>query len=96
MPSLHFGYALIVGGALEMLTRHPVVRLLGLACPLVMLFVIVATGSHFLLDAAAGGLVVVAGRLVAARCSETRGHARRRAARASPQRRRARRALEYG
>ena len=32
-----------------------------------MLFTIVATGNHFLFDAAAGGLVVVASLLVARR-----------------------------
>jgi hypothetical protein len=74
VPSLHFGYALIVGVALAALARNRVVRILGGVYPALMLFVIVATGNHFLFDAAAGGLTVglafVAARwLTAARTS---------------------------
>jgi hypothetical protein len=58
VPSLHFGYALIVGVALAALARRRSVRIAGAAYPAVMLFVIVATGNHFLFDAAAGGLTV--------------------------------------
>jgi hypothetical protein len=65
VPSLHFGYALIVGAALVTLARAPLVRIVGGLYPLVMLFVIVATGNHFLLDAAAGGATVLAGWLLA-------------------------------
>ncbi len=59
IPSLHFGYALIVGVALATLASNRVVRLAGALYPLAMLLVIVATGNHFLVDAALGGLVVV-------------------------------------
>jgi hypothetical protein len=61
VPSLHFGYAVIVGGALFTLARRRWVRLLGALYPAFMLFVIVATGNHFWFDAAAGGAVVAAG-----------------------------------
>jgi hypothetical protein len=67
VPSLHFGYALLVGVAVAALARNPAVRLAGAVYPAVMLFVIVATGNHFLFDAAAGGVVTVAGWLVARR-----------------------------
>ena len=40
-------------------------RVLGAAYPAFMLFDIVATGNHFLFDAAAGGAVVVAGWWIA-------------------------------
>jgi hypothetical protein len=63
VPSLHFGYALLVGLAVAAFSRSRVARVLGAAYPGVMLFIIVATGNHFLFDAAAGGLVVVAGWL---------------------------------
>ena len=66
MPSLHFGYALIVGVALAQLASQRWLRLLGAAYPALMLLIIVATGNHFLFDAAAGGLVVAAGWTVAA------------------------------
>lgn len=59
VPSLHFGYALVVGIAVAALARRRAVRALGIAYPGAMLFVIVATGNHFWLDAAAGGAVVV-------------------------------------
>lgn len=65
VPSLHFGYALIVGAAVAGLARRRSVRLAGVAYPVLMLFVIVATGNHFFFDALAGGLVVAAGWLVA-------------------------------
>jgi PAP2 superfamily len=63
VPSLHFGYALLVGLAVAAFARSRVARILGAAYPGVMLFIIVATGNHFLFDAAAGGLVVAAGWL---------------------------------
>jgi hypothetical protein len=61
VPSLHFGYALIVGVAVAVLARRRWVRVVGALYPAFMLFDIVATGNHFLFDAAAGGAVVVAG-----------------------------------
>ena len=65
VPSLHFGYALLVGVALGTLARRRWVRAAGWAYPAVMLLTIVGTGNHFFFDAAAGGLVVAAGYLVA-------------------------------
>lgn len=65
VPSLHFGYALIVGVALATLATNPVVRVLGALYPFAMLLVIVGTGNHFVFDAALGGLVVLVGWLVA-------------------------------
>jgi hypothetical protein len=58
VPSLHFGYALIVGVTVALLSPHLVVRVLGALYPFAMLFVIVATGNHFWIDAAVGGVVV--------------------------------------
>jgi len=65
VPSLHFGYAFIVGVAVLTLARRRWVRVLGAAYPAFMLFDIVATGNHFWFDAAAGGAVVVAGWWIA-------------------------------
>jgi hypothetical protein len=67
VPSLHFGYSLIVGVAIAQLASRRWLRILGAAYPALMLLIIVATGNHFLFDAAAGGLVVAAGWLVASR-----------------------------
>jgi membrane-associated phospholipid phosphatase len=65
MPSMHAGYALVVGGTLLRHGRRLVTRLVGLAYPACIVFVIVATGNHFLLDAAAGALVVLAAGVTA-------------------------------
>ena len=66
VPSLHFGYALIVGVALAQLASRRWLRSLGAAYPALMLLIIVATGNHFFLDAALGAVVVAAGWLAAA------------------------------
>lgn len=65
VPSLHFGYALIVGVALATLASRRWVRVAGGLYPVAMLLVIVATGNHFVFDAALGAIVVAAGWLVA-------------------------------
>lgn len=65
VPSLHFGYSVIVGVAMLTLASRRSVRIAGALYPVTMLFIIVATGNHFLFDAAAGGLTVLAGWLVA-------------------------------
>jgi hypothetical protein len=64
VPSLHFGYALLVGVAVGVLAERRWVRALGFAYPAFMLLTIVGTGNHFFFDAAAGGIVVAAGYLV--------------------------------
>jgi hypothetical protein len=65
VPSLHFGYALLVGVALAVLAKRRWVRVAGAVYPVFMLFDIIATGNHFLVDATVGGLVTVAGWWVA-------------------------------
>jgi hypothetical protein len=67
VPSLHFGYALLVGVAIAMLAAPRWARVLGWSYPVFMLLTIVATGNHFFFDAAAGGIVVAAGYFVARR-----------------------------
>jgi PAP2 superfamily protein len=65
VPSLHVGYALIVGATVFALARRRWVRLLGAVYPAFMLFDVVATGNHFWFDAAAGAAVVLAGWWIA-------------------------------
>ena len=67
VPSLHFGYSLIVGVALAQLASYRWLRIVGAAYPAAMLLIIVGTGNHFIFDAAAGAVVVAAGWLVASR-----------------------------
>jgi hypothetical protein len=58
MPSLHVAWALIVGATLLLVARHPIVRILGVLYPVLMLFAVVITGNHFLLDAVGAAVVV--------------------------------------
>jgi hypothetical protein len=68
VPSMHVGYALIVGASLARYAPHLITRLAGLAYPPFVLLVIVATGNHFFVDAAAGaavaGVAFLAARVV--------------------------------
>jgi hypothetical protein len=67
VPSLHFGYALLVGVTIALLAKGRVARALGWIYPAVMLLVIVATGNHFFLDAAGGALAIGIGYVAASR-----------------------------
>lgn len=53
MPSMHVGWALWVGLALALYARTRLVRALGIAYPIVTVFVVMVTGNHFILDAVA-------------------------------------------
>ncbi|WP_116949262.1 phosphatase PAP2 family protein [Jiangella endophytica] len=61
MPSLHFGWILLLGIAWVALSRVLVVRIIGATMPLLMFAAIVLTGNHYVVDAIVGGGVVVAG-----------------------------------
>jgi hypothetical protein len=58
LPSLHFGWNLVVGVVLFLAATHLVVRLFAVVGPLAMGFAVVATANHFVLDVV-GGLCVV-------------------------------------
>lgn len=61
VPSMHFGYALMIGVVGMVLLRSWPMRLIALAYPAVVFFTITGTANHYVLDAAAGGLVVGVG-----------------------------------
>jgi len=65
VPSLHIGYALIAAAALIRFGNTRIARLTGVLYPLLVLLVVVATGNHFLFDAATGAIVVVAAYVAA-------------------------------
>ncbi|SDU27280.1 phosphatase PAP2 family protein [Jiangella alkaliphila] len=65
MPSLHFGWILLLGIAWVALSRVLVLRIIGATMPLLMFAAIVLTGNHYIVDAIVGGAVVVAGLGVA-------------------------------
>ena len=58
MPSLHSADALIVGIALAVLVRSPILKALWLLWPVWVWISVMATGNHFWLDIAAGIAVV--------------------------------------
>ena len=77
VPSMHVGYAAIVGASLIRDGRRPALRAMGVLYPVLVVLVIVATGNHFLFDAVAGLTVaaVAAGAarlLVSSSVSRTR------------------------
>lgn len=66
MPSLHFGWAIIVAWAVVRALRHPL-RWLVVLHPVVTLAAIVFTANHWWLDAAIAAVIVVATAWVDAR-----------------------------
>jgi membrane-associated phospholipid phosphatase len=54
VPSMHVGLSVILACSLALLVRQPVLRGLLFAYPLLMTFVVVASGNHFWLDAVFG------------------------------------------
>ncbi|MFE7645647.1 bifunctional glycosyltransferase 87/phosphatase PAP2 family protein [Streptomyces phaeoluteigriseus] len=61
MPSLHFGWSLWCGLAIAIVAPRWWMKALGLLHPLFTVSAIVATGNHWILDAAGGAAVVLAG-----------------------------------
>ncbi|MFH8450215.1 bifunctional glycosyltransferase 87/phosphatase PAP2 family protein [Streptomyces fungicidicus] len=61
MPSLHFGWSLWCGVVIALIAPRTWMKALGLLHPLFTLSAIVATGNHWILDAAGGALVVGGG-----------------------------------
>ena len=60
VPSMHFGYALMIGVVVAVLVRHWALRLLVLMYPLLVFVTIVGTANHYVVDALAGGAVMLA------------------------------------
>jgi hypothetical protein len=67
LPSLHFGWNLLVGMVLWWSTRRTVVRAFAVVMPCAMGWAVVATGNHYVLDVVAGGAVALVGMTVALR-----------------------------
>ncbi len=65
MPSLHFGWNLLIGGALAMEARWRLVKVVSIVLPIFMAVAVVATANHFILDVIAGGFVALLGLIAA-------------------------------
>ena len=59
VPSMHVAFALMIAVPAMMLVRRPLVKLLWGFYPLLVTFVVVATGNHFWMDAALGVVVAI-------------------------------------
>jgi hypothetical protein len=66
VPSMHVGFALMIGIPLARLSRRRVTRVAWSLYPLLVTFVIVATANHFVADAVLGAATVGASAWVAA------------------------------
>jgi hypothetical protein len=72
IPSMHVAFALMVGWPLARLVRHPLLRALWWAYPVLVTFVIVATANHFLLDGILGAVAAGIGFLGARELARVR------------------------
>ena len=61
VPSMHFGYAVMIGMVGLVLLRSWPQRMLAVAYPAVVFITITSTANHYVLDSVAGGLVVAIG-----------------------------------
>lgn len=61
VPSMHFGYALLIGVTVAALARNRAIRIVAPLYPALVFLTIVATANHFVLDAVAGGAVMALG-----------------------------------
>ena len=65
VPSLHVGWAVLVGGVLFWTTKNPLVRALALFLPIGQFAAILFTANHYIIDAMAGVVVALMGLLIA-------------------------------
>ena len=61
VPSLHFGWNLVVGIIIWRATTSRALRLLAVLMPIAMGFAVVATANHYVVDIAAGAAVALIG-----------------------------------
>ena len=66
VPSLHFGWSMLLGGAFAWVGRHHAwIVFGGVMWPVLMFFSIVVTANHFIIDAVYGAIVSLAGLVIA-------------------------------
>lgn len=72
MPSFHFGWIVLASLALWVNTRSRMLRVLAVALTVLMTWAIVASANHYLVDMAAGGLVIALSWIIVQRLSRRR------------------------
>jgi len=65
MPSLHYGWAVLVGGVLFWTTKNVWLRALAVSLPIGQFTAILFTANHYILDAMGGLVVALMGLLIA-------------------------------
>lgn len=65
VPSLHFGWNLLVGIIVWRTTRRRALRATAVVVPVAMAFAVVATANHYVIDVVLGGAVALVGLAVA-------------------------------
>jgi hypothetical protein len=78
MPSLHVGWDLLMGLAIVGNARHIVVQCLGALLPVAMVFAVILTANHYVLDVGVGIVLVLASRAAAIQLSAARAGERQR------------------
>jgi membrane-associated phospholipid phosphatase len=66
VPSMHVAFALLIAVPAIKLVRNRALKLLWSLYPLLVTFVVIATGNHFWIDAALGAVVAAASAVLAA------------------------------
>ncbi len=65
MPSLHSGWDLLVGMAIFAAASSVVLKVVGVAMPVLMALAVVATANHYVVDVVAGVALALVGQVVA-------------------------------
>jgi membrane-associated phospholipid phosphatase len=64
---MHVAFSILIAGPAMLIARRKVFKALWLLYPLVVTFVVVVTGNHWLMDAFAGAAVAATSALIARR-----------------------------
>jgi membrane-associated phospholipid phosphatase len=65
IPSMHVAFSLMIAIPASQLVKHRVLKVLWSFYPLLITFVVIATGNHFWIDAALGAMVAACSALLA-------------------------------
>lgn len=71
MPSLHFGWNLLVGVTIWRVTTNRLLRVAAVVMPAAMALAVVVTANHYVVDVVAGAVVALVGFAVAVRFAST-------------------------
>jgi hypothetical protein len=72
MPSLHFGWNLLVGLVIVRQSSNVLAKAFGVMSPLLMFVAVVLTGNHFIIDTIAGGAIALGALAVVTRLRKDR------------------------